>query len=223
MKILNWKEGSGVFNEPDDITISLFVRLIRTHFFTLMMLNIIFVISCMPVITIGSATKALSSITMAMVRNKPIDLYKDYFKYFRQHFMMRTMIGLIVTVAVLMLMFSLFFYLRLGGEHLIIRVIGIGTFIGLLMFLMFVMYYTKATHIIDLDTKSHMINAFVLTVATPKALLVCTMTVFLPTYFLFTRLIVGLTGFILWQFSLNSLITSMVAYKVFKSKVIVKT
>lgn len=208
-----------IFSEPVSINFSYFLKLIKENFFSMIFLNIVFVITCLPIFTIGPATKALSAITMDMVRGKPVVMFSDYVEHFKRHLLSTIVIGSGIVIGFLIMLFSLFFYIRLGGENMIIRMIAVTTFVGLLVLLMFALYLLKSNAYIDLDFRSQVKNALLLSISTPKQLIICTLLVFIPTYFMFTRLIIGLTAFILWQFSLNSLITSSIAYKVLKQKI----
>ena len=65
----------------------------------LMWLNILFVISCIPVITVGPAITAMFYITLKMVRNEESYITKGYFKSFKQNFIQGTVIWLIAILA----------------------------------------------------------------------------------------------------------------------------
>ena len=52
----------------------------------LMILNVLFVICCIPVITIGPAVTALYYVTLKMARNEESYIAKSYFKSFKQNF-----------------------------------------------------------------------------------------------------------------------------------------
>lgn len=220
MKLMSFREGTGVFAEPEELNIRYFFSLIKENFFALIYLNLIFVLSCLPIITIGPAVKSLSTLTMNLVRGKPVTVFHDYVDHFKAGLSKSILHGLSVIISVLILLFSLYFYISVGGENLVVRMIAVTTFVFLLIFLMINLYYVKSKFYIELDAKSQLKNAILLAISEPKALMICTITVFLPTYFLFTRMIVGFTALVLWQFSLNSLITSLVGYKVLKDSVL---
>lgn len=62
-------------------------------------LNIIYLISCIPVITIGAATTALYYNTLKMAENRESYVWKDYLKSFRQNFRQATIIWMILLLA----------------------------------------------------------------------------------------------------------------------------
>lgn len=65
----------------------------------IILLNIIYVISCIPIVTIGAATSALYTVTMKMVRKEYPSVIKAYFQAFRRNFKIATVCWLVVLVA----------------------------------------------------------------------------------------------------------------------------
>lgn len=59
---------------------------VMTKLFDLILLNILWLVCCIPVITIGASTTALYYMTMKMVRNKEAGIVKGFFRSFRQNF-----------------------------------------------------------------------------------------------------------------------------------------
>ena len=57
-----------------------------------MILNIVFLITCLPVVTIGAAWTSLSYVTLKMSRDEESYIVKSYFKAFRQNFRQATAI-----------------------------------------------------------------------------------------------------------------------------------
>ena len=65
----------------------------------LMWLNILFLICCIPFITIGASTTAMYYVTLKMVRNEESYIGKSFFKSFKQNFLQATAIWMIFVVA----------------------------------------------------------------------------------------------------------------------------
>lgn len=63
-----------------------------------MILNIMFVICCIPVVTIGAAVTALYTVTLRMAEKKHTYVMKDFFKAFKSNFKQSTIIWLIMLV-----------------------------------------------------------------------------------------------------------------------------
>ena len=55
-----------------------------SRIFDLIILNILFVLCSLPVITIGSSLTALYSVTLKMVRNEESYIFRSFFKSFKE-------------------------------------------------------------------------------------------------------------------------------------------
>ena len=64
----------------------------------LVILNLLFVISCIPVVTIGAAATALYSVTLKMVRDEDSYILKGYWKSFKENFKQSTIMWLVMLV-----------------------------------------------------------------------------------------------------------------------------
>ena len=71
----------------------------------LMVLNILFCVTSIPLITIGACWTALYSVTLKMVRDEESSVSRSYFRSFRQNFKQATLLwlGVLVVLALLVL------------------------------------------------------------------------------------------------------------------------
>lgn len=71
----------------------------------LMVLNILFCVTSIPLITIGASWTALYSVTLKMVRDEEGSVSRSYFRSFRQNFRQTTLLwlGVLVVLALLVL------------------------------------------------------------------------------------------------------------------------
>ena len=69
----------------------------------LCILNVVFLICCIPVFTIGAATTALSYVTLKMKDGEEGYILKSFFKSFRQNFKQSTVIWLLMVLIGLVL------------------------------------------------------------------------------------------------------------------------
>lgn len=71
----------------------------------LMVLNILFCVTSIPLITIGASWTALYSVTLKMVRDEESSVSRSYFRSFRQNFRQATLLwlGVLVVLALLVL------------------------------------------------------------------------------------------------------------------------
>ena len=65
----------------------------------LMLLNLICLVCCLPIITIGASLTSLYYVTMKMVRDEESYLIKSFFKSFKDNFKQSAIINLIILVA----------------------------------------------------------------------------------------------------------------------------
>ena len=62
----------------------------------LIMLNVVFLICCLPIVTIGASLTALHYVTLKMARNEESYIIRSFFKSFKQNFKQATVINLIM-------------------------------------------------------------------------------------------------------------------------------
>lgn len=81
------KEGKGVREDAPKLRSPfLFFYIFGTRFFALVKLNILYILSCLFIVTIGPATAALTSVLKNYIEEKHVFLFHDYFEAFRENF-----------------------------------------------------------------------------------------------------------------------------------------
>ena len=103
----------------------------------LIILNLICLVCCIPIVTIGASLTALFYVTLKMVRNEESYIIKSFFKSFKENFKQSTIINLIMLVTAIMLFFDLNISHNLAGTlSQVLSCIFIAfTFLYLLVFL----------------------------------------------------------------------------------------
>lgn len=104
-----------------DINSKFFAFLIRI--LDLVILNILFILCCLPIITIGASFTALYTITLRMIRNEDNYIVKDFCKSFKENFYQSTVIWIIA------LSFIIMFYLSLRALPLVSNILILSLFI----------------------------------------------------------------------------------------------
>lgn len=110
---------------------------LMTKMFNLVLLNLLFLICCIPVITIGASFCALHHVIFKMVDgdNDPY-VIKEYFAAFRSNFKQSTLTWLLLLFAGIFLYLDIMFAMRIGtGGMPIFIIISIGEILYLLVFL----------------------------------------------------------------------------------------
>ena len=82
----------------------------------LFMLNVVFVICCLPVVTIGASLTALHYVTLKMARNEESYIIRSFFKSFKQNFKQSTIINLIMLLIAGVLYFDTNIVSQMGGS-----------------------------------------------------------------------------------------------------------
>lgn len=98
-------------------------------------LNIIWIICCIPVFTIGAANTALYYTSMKLSKNEESYITKDFFHSFRQNFRQATIIWLILMSIGLVLFINVFYYWVLYDNTNILLVL-----FGILIFFYFIIF-----------------------------------------------------------------------------------
>ncbi len=69
---------------------------ILTHIFDLILLNILWLLTSIPIVTLGTATAALYSVMMSVVEKKEGYIIKDYWKAFCRNFKQSTVVWILL-------------------------------------------------------------------------------------------------------------------------------
>ena len=81
-------------------------------------LNIIFLICCIPIVTIGASITALYSITLKMVRNEESHIVRGFLKSFRENLKQGSIIGIIAIIIVIFISIDLKIISIMGNDTL---------------------------------------------------------------------------------------------------------
>ena len=76
---------------------NIFIRIL-SRIFDLIVLNILWAVFCLPIVTIGASTTALYSVTLKMVVNEEGYLIRDFWRAFKRDFKQSTSIWLLLLV-----------------------------------------------------------------------------------------------------------------------------
>ena len=137
MEAINDKVGNemGSFFNPDGSVMKALSRLAD-----LAILNILWLICSLPIVTVGAATTALVSVTMKMTDDKEGYIFRSYIKAFRKNFKQSTIAWLIILVVILVLGADYYIMCQWDSElsfamkTIVILAALIVLFVGLYMF-----------------------------------------------------------------------------------------
>ncbi|MGO5052046.1 YesL family protein [Lachnospiraceae bacterium LCP25S3_G4] len=169
------------------VVLNIFSRIID-----LLILNFIFLITTLPIVTLGASTTALYSVTLKMVKNEESYLIRSYFKQFKANFKQATLlsvigfivIGILVTDYIFVSQFHSIFYLVMKSFLVLFAII---------LFIIYIYIFPILSYF-KLDTKGVIRNAFWMCFFNfPYSLLLLFLylpIIFLITYSIYTELIV---------------------------------
>ncbi len=98
-------------NGPQKKTIFRFFDAFVNKFWVLIQINLIYVIFCLPVVTFGPATAALTTLMRNIYLEKPQFVFHDFWTAFKKNFKQSLLIGLFDVFAIALAVFGYNFYL----------------------------------------------------------------------------------------------------------------
>ncbi len=90
--------------------IARFFEIIARDFGDLLKLNFFFIVSCIPIITIGPAITALSAVIVKRIRNKPCYVFHEYKNAFIENFKRSFPAGILVSLLTVLASFAAWYY-----------------------------------------------------------------------------------------------------------------
>lgn len=77
---------------------ALFFEILGREFWSLLTLNLIYILACLPIVTIGPATVALNRLTVTMVRDQNVYPWRDFWEAFRKNLKQGFLFGIPATL-----------------------------------------------------------------------------------------------------------------------------
>lgn len=183
----------------------------------MMILNLVFLISCLPIVTIGASVTALSYVTLKMKDGEEGYIVRTFFRSFRENFKQSTIIWLIMLMlAVVMSLDFMIIGSMEGTMAMVMKVlVGVGALIWLMVFLYVFPLQSRFYNTI----RSTVQNAVLLSIANfPKT--ICMMAVMIGSVLLTLwnsyTIWYGLLVWILLGFAIVAWINSQFLYWIIK-------
>lgn len=128
----------------------------------LIMLNVVFLICCLPIVTIGASLTALHYVTLKMTRNEESYIIRSFFKSFKQNFKQATVINLIMLAVAAILYMDLRIVGNIGGTMSQVLYIVFFAF-GILYMMVFLYIYPVLAKFYN-SIKNTFRNAFLMAI-----------------------------------------------------------
>jgi len=90
-------------NAPPKKGLALYIELITVDFWGFIGLNMLYVICCLPILTIGGSTLAYTELCCKLIRREHVFVLSDFFDSFRQNFKK----GILLSLVLLLILFDL--------------------------------------------------------------------------------------------------------------------
>ena len=202
------KAGPGVSkNEPKKKRFFFFFELYFRKFWRIIALNFIYILCCIPIVTIGPATAAMTYVLRNYTQEKPVFLLSDFFEAFKKNWKQSAIVFVMdVLVSFLLLIAIPFYFQRVADSAL--YYVPFGICISAALVFLWMHYYIHLLIVsVNLKLKQILKNSFLLAIAGLKTNLITTFfligTLGLILYFVplpFIILIFVLLGFSTYGF-----------------------
>ena len=132
-------------------------------------LNLLYIICCIPVVTVGAASTALYYVTLKMAKDEEGYITRSYFKSFKDNFVQATVIWLLLLIVLVVM----FMYIRIanGGNtadifnsSIVSNVVIVAVGVMAVVFLMTSIYVFPILAQFDNTVKNTIKNAFLISV-----------------------------------------------------------
>jgi len=203
-------------NAPPKQGLALFFSVLRNEFWELIKLNLVFIIFCLPAVTIPAAITAMSKITIKMLMDQPVYVFSEFLSSFKAEWKRATIVGAIYFPLLAATLYGQYIYLNIM-ENFILYAASI--FLSIIL-ITAGFYIFPMIAVLDTDLKGVLKNAVLLVfIRAPHNVLAliaaAALALFVLVFFPLSSLLV-----ILILFSLTNLITTFCAYTGIKKFVI---
>jgi uncharacterized membrane protein YesL len=167
------KEGPGIDkNAPPKKGIALFFSILFREYKNLMVVNLIFILFSLPVITIGPAFAGMIHVIFKIIRDRPVFPFSDFIDGFKKNFRQSFVYTMLFTTALGLAIITLWYYLSSSSPPPFLY-IPMALSVGLLMMLVIASFYCMIMIVtIKLPLTKIIKNSFLLSVACfPRSIL----------------------------------------------------
>lgn len=128
------KEGHGITKEQANAPAFIqFFRILATRFWSLIVLDLLYILFCIPIVTIGPATAAMVKILRNWSRREHAFLWADFWETFKSNFKQSFIVGIINLVVWALLVYDLWFFWVNGAHMFYVILIIISAVVWLFM------------------------------------------------------------------------------------------
>ena len=94
-----------------------YFRIFADNFWKILALNLIYTAFCVPVLTFGAATAALTAVCSKFVLEEPVFVFHEFFKEFKRSFKTATPIGILNLVISGLYLYAIWFFVYVNPNY----------------------------------------------------------------------------------------------------------
>lgn len=196
------KPGKGVDKDaPKKKRFFVFFELYFRKFTKLVQLNLLFVLCCIPVVTIGPAMAAMSKVLKEMVNERPVFLVSDFFEAFKKNFKQGFIVWFLDTLAITVITYAVFYYMQQADKNMAILVPLLFVCFAGFMLLLMNYYIFLMVPLLDMKLRPMIKNAFLLSILGIKTNICTLFFTVLFTLAVFFYPVIGIALAVIFYFS----------------------
>lgn len=189
----------GELEHPEQSAWSVIWRVVKENWVRMIGLNVLYVLCCLPVVTIPAATAAMHRVLLNWVRDRHQSLWSAFFTEFRDHFLAKTGVGLLLLlVPVSLPLYPLMLQSRGGAVAVFV--------LTAILYFCVSSYFYPLVVLLDVPVWSNLKNAFAMAVAERQTTLLMLLTAGVIDALLFLLTAYAAPLFVLFLFAFNSLL-----------------
>jgi uncharacterized membrane protein YesL len=142
--------------------VRLFFQILSRELFSLIKLNFLFYLFCIPIVTIPASYCAMTGVVVKMVRDEPYFLWHTFWNTFRLEFKKATIIGFVLIAGLAVFVLAIWYYGNLGDTYPLFLIFAIVAIFGAVMMLFVSFSLFPMISLFDLPLITIAKNAFFL-------------------------------------------------------------
>lgn len=160
------KPGPGIEKDaPPKKGLVLFFSIAGRELFGLFKLNLLFLLFCIPIVTIPAALTAMSRITLHMVRDENYFMWQEFWETFKKEFFKSLAAGALLATVLLLSWLSIQFYTLRLSQSMFFYILLALSWLLLLLSMMAGFYLFPMIALMDFPLKTSIQNSFLLVMA----------------------------------------------------------
>ncbi len=159
--------GPGVSKHEHKKPLARFWELFTNKFWTFFLINMVYFLFCVPLVTIGPATAALTAIMRNIYLERPQFIFHDFRIFFKQNFKKSFFVGILDIAAAVGLAFSISLFPVIPDGETVLKIFFVLSVIAELLFLVMSFYIYPQIVALDLRLIQIIENSLILVCTNP--------------------------------------------------------